>query len=126
MADFRTKRINSVSFKPNETAAKATTITGIEKRRGVRVNSQVLVAVEWDSGDGLLRGEAKTRVVGPYGCLVVLKKYLNVDQRVQLTNLANGNSSPAVVVWCGNERAEGWEVGIELINPEMNFWGLDL
>ena len=35
--------------------------------RGVRVNSQVPVAVEWNSGGELLRGEAQTRVVGPYG-----------------------------------------------------------
>jgi hypothetical protein len=90
------------------------------------MNSQVRVRVEWDSGGELLRGEAHTRVVGPYGCLVVLSQHLNVDQRIQVTNLVSSQSNPAVVVWRGNERAEGWELGIELINPEMNFWGIDL
>jgi len=35
-------------------------------------------------------------------------------------------TNPAVIVWRGNERAEGWELGIELINPQMGFWGVEL
>jgi hypothetical protein len=90
------------------------------------MNSQVRVAVEWDSGGQRRRGEAHTRIVGPYGCLVVLPQNLDVDQHIQVTNLLSSRSNEGVVVWRGNERAEGWELGIELINPEMNFWGLDL
>ncbi len=98
-----------------------------EKRRGVRVNSRVRVALEWEENGGArLRKEAHTRIVGPYGCLVVLPHNLGVDQRLQLTNLANGQSSPGIVVWKGNERAGGWEIGIELIDPGMEFWGLEL
>ncbi len=98
-----------------------------EKRRGVRLNSRVPVAVEWEEDRGAhVREEAHTRIVGPYGCLVVLPHDVRVDHRVRLTNLANGHSSPAVVVWKGNERAEGWELGIELLDPEMDFWGLEL
>jgi hypothetical protein len=98
-----------------------------EKRRGVRVNSRVPVAVEWEEDGGAhLRREAHTRIVGPYGCLVVLPQELGVDRRVQLTNLANGQSNLAIVVWKGSERAEGWELGIELIDPQMDFWGLEL
>jgi hypothetical protein len=99
---------------------------GVEKRRGVRVNSQVRVAVEWDCGGTQNRKEAHTRVVGPYGCLVVLQQDLEVKQHIQVTNLASSQTNLAVVVWRGNQRAEGWELGIELINPQMNFWGLDL
>ena len=98
-----------------------------EKRRGVRVNSRVPVAIEWEgAAGGTLHEEAHTRVVGPYGCLVVVPQRLEVEQRIRLTNLANRQSNPAVVVWKGNERAEGWELGIELIDPRMDFWGLDL
>jgi len=43
-----------------------------------------------------------------------------------MTNLVTLQSSPGVVVWNRNERAEGWELGIELIDPEMGFWGLEL
>jgi hypothetical protein len=110
----------------NQSKANSTLLTGPEKRRGVRVNSRVPVAVEWHAEGELRRGEAQTRVVGPYGCLVVLSQNLQVDQRIQVTNLVSSQASPAVIVWRGHERAEGWELGIELINPEMNFWGLDL
>jgi hypothetical protein len=126
MSDFRSKRVLAVPVKPRNTAARATPFNGHEKRRGVRMNSQVRVAVEWNSGGELRRREAHTRIVGPYGCMMVLSQHLNVDQHIQVTNLVSSQSNPAVVVWRGNERAEGWELGIELINPEMNFWGIDL
>jgi hypothetical protein len=126
MSDFRSIRPKAVAVKPSSAVTRKRPFGGIEKRRGIRMNSQVRVAVEWVSGGEVRRGEAKTRVVGPYGCLVVLSQRLDVDQHVQVTNLASSQSNPAVVVWRGNERLEGWEFGIELINPEMNFWGLDL
>jgi hypothetical protein len=40
--------------------------------------------------------------------------------------LANQQSNPAVIVWKGHQRAEGWELGVELIDPQMDFWGLEL
>lgn len=64
--------------------------------------------------------------MGPYGCMVVLAQNLKVDQRIQIINLVSREANPAVIVWRGNERAEGWELGIELINPRMDFWGLEL
>lgn len=98
-----------------------------QRRRGVRVNSRVPVALEWQGEAGAPRhGEAHTRIVGPYGCLIVLPHRLELEQRLVLTNMATRQSNPAVVVWKGNERAEGWELGIELIDPEMDFWGLEL
>jgi hypothetical protein len=92
----------------------------------VRVNSRVPVAVEWDNGGVLLRKETQTRVVGPYGCMVVLPLNLEVAQKIRLTNMVSKQTNPAVVVWRGLERVEGWELGIELINPRMGFWELDL
>lgn len=98
-----------------------------ERRRGVRMNSRVKIAVEWQGGEGKeVRAEAVTRMVSPYGCLVVLPHDLPLEQSVQLTNLDRQQTVPAAVVWKGMERAEGWELGIELVNPEMDFWGLDL
>jgi hypothetical protein len=51
---------------------------------------------------------------------------LEVEQSIELTNMVNKKTNPGVIVWRGQERAEGWELGIELINPQMGFWGLDL
>ncbi|MCL6481765.1 MAG: PilZ domain-containing protein [Firmicutes bacterium] len=98
-----------------------------QRRRGVRVNSRVPVAVEWTQPDGTAqRQQAYTCVIGPYGCLIVLPQELKLEQRIQITNLINQNKVDAVVVWKGNHRPEGWELGIELQNPQMDFWGLEL
>jgi len=98
-----------------------------EKRRGRRMNSRVRIRLEWD-GDGGKRQslEAHTRIVNPYGCMVVLKESLELDQRLALTNLATQGSNAAVIVWKGNAQPEGWEYGVELVAPDMDFWGLEL
>lgn len=96
-------------------------------RRGRRVNSRVPVALEWDNESGArLREEGHTRVVNCYGCLAVVQCDLPLEKRVRLNNLANQRSIVAVVVWKGKERVEGFELGLELVDPEMDFWGLDL
>jgi len=128
MTDFRAKRAPIIPGRAIHPVsnAKAAPLTGREKRRGVRVNSRVPIAVEWNAGGELLRKEAQTRVVGPYGCMVVLPMNLEVSQTIQLTNMVSKQTNPARIVWRGLERAEGWELGIELINPQMGFWELDL
>ena len=98
-----------------------------EKRRGRRMNSRVQVRLEWEAGDHQRHSlEAHTRIVNPYGCMVVLAESLELEQRLALTNLATQASNAAVVVWKGNEQPEGWEYGIELVAPDMDFWGLEL
>ena len=98
-----------------------------EKRRGRRMNSRVQIKLAWESGDGKrLSLETNTRIVNPYGCMVVLSESFELDQRLALTNLATQASNAAVVVWKGNESPEGWEYGIELVAPDMDFWGLEL
>jgi hypothetical protein len=128
MTDFRAKRAPSIPGRAIHPVANAKPVsqTGREKRRGVRVNSRVPIAVEWKAGGEVVRKETQTRVVGPYGCMVVLPMNLEVRQTIQLTNMISKQTNPAVIVWRGLERTEGWELGIELINPSMGFWELDL
>ena len=128
MTDFRAKRAPSIPGRAIHPVANAkpAPLTGREKRRGVRVNSRVPIAVEWNAGGESLRKEAQTRVVGPYGCMVVLPMNLEVKQAIRLTNMVSKQTNSGVIVWRGLERAEGWELGIELTNPQMGFWGLDL
>ena len=98
-----------------------------ERRRGGRMNSRVPVALDWTAnGGGKQHVEVHTRMVNPHGCLVVISQDLALDQHVQLTNLATKQSNSAVVVWKGSKRPDGWELGVELIAPEMDFWGLEL
>jgi hypothetical protein len=98
-----------------------------EKRRGRRMNSRVSVRLEWDDESGKrVSAEAHTRVVNPYGCMVVLPQSLNLEQRLALTNLISNTSNAAIIVWKGNQRPDGWEYGVELVAPEMDFWGMEL
>ncbi len=98
-----------------------------EKRRGHRMNSRVPVRLEWDDATGKrTSAEAHTRMVNSYGCMVVLPQSLNLEQRLALTNLSTKSSNAAIIVWKGNSRPDGWEYGVELVAPEMDFWGLEL
>jgi rRNA-processing protein FCF1 len=98
-----------------------------EKRRGRRMNSRVQIRLEWEPSDGKRRAlEACTRIVNPYGCMVVLTESLELEQRLAVTNLATQASNAAVIVWKGKQEPEGWEYGVELIAPDMDFWGLEL
>jgi hypothetical protein len=91
------------------------------------MNSRVEVAIVWRDSQGReQRREAYTRLVSSCGCLVVLPENLALEQPLEITNLASQQAARAIVVWKGNERAEGWELGIELVNAETDFWGLDL
>jgi hypothetical protein len=98
-----------------------------EKRRGQRMNSRVQVRLDWSDADGTrVQVEGHTRIVNPYGCMIVLKEPLELEHRLALTNVAMNCSNAAVVVWKGGSRPDGWEYGIELVAPEMDFWGLEL
>jgi hypothetical protein len=93
----------------------------------VRMNSRVPVALEWEDAAGaIFRERAFTRVVSPYGCLVVLPLDLSIEQHLRIINLATEQANVGVVVWKGSQRPEGWELGIELTQPPMDFWGLEL
>ena len=98
-----------------------------DRRRGRRMNSRVPVRLEWDEGSGKRSSaEAHTRIVNPYGCMVVLPQSLGLEQRIALTNLATHSSNAAIIVWKGQSRPDGWEYGVELVAPDMDFWGLEL
>jgi len=98
-----------------------------EQRRGRRMNSRVPVRLEWDEAPGKrLSAEAHTRIINPFGCMVVVPHSMDLEQRVALTNLATQSSNAAIVVWKGQSRPDGWEYGIELVAPAMDFWGLEL
>ncbi len=91
------------------------------------MNSRVPVAIEWDGRSGPLHFETGfTRVVNTYGCLLVSPRELDVQQRLRVTNLATRESADAVVVWKGVQRPDGWDMGVELVAANLDFWGVDL
>ena len=97
------------------------------KRRGPRMNSRVPVTIEWTGRAGPSNSESGfTRVVNTYGCLLVSPREISLREQIRLTNLATRQSANAVVVWQGGQRSDGWDLGVELVSADLNFWGVDL
>lgn len=95
-------------------------------RAGVRLNSRVAVAVEWTEGGRELRAEGYTVDIGPKGCLAVVPQGFPVGQKLRLVNRINDKRCEVVLVWRGHEGRSGWELGLELQEPPVEFWGVDL
>jgi hypothetical protein len=97
-------------------------------RRGPRMNSRIPVAIEWKgSAAGPLHFEAGfTRVVNSYGCLLVSPREIEMRENIRVTNLFTQQMSNAVVVWKGLQRPDGWDLGVEFVAADLNFWGIDL
>ena len=94
-------------------------------RAGVRVNSRLPVAVEWTEAGQTRRAEGKTVDTSTKGCLAVIPQLFAVGQRLRLINLSNQNACEAVLIWRGHEGRAGWELGLELQDASLDFWGLD-
>jgi hypothetical protein len=94
-------------------------------RAGMRVNSRVPVAVEWAESGRAMRAEGYTADVSTKGCLAVIPQGFPVGQRLLLVNLINKNACEAVLIWRGHEGRTGWELGLELQEASMDFWGVE-
>ena len=90
-----------------------------------RVNSRVRVALEWNDAGKDVRAEGYTIDTSAKGCMVVLPQTVPVGESVRLVNLINQLSCDAAVVWRGHQSRGGWEVGLELEESSVEFWGLD-
>jgi hypothetical protein len=91
------------------------------------MNCRVPVTIEWNGKAGPLHFEAGfTRVVNTYGCLLVSPTEIVERERLRLTNLATKQKADGVVVWKGTQRPDGWDLGVELVSAELDFWGIDL
>jgi hypothetical protein len=55
----------------------------------------------------------------------VIPQGFPVGQRLLLVNLINKNASEAVLIWRGHEGRAGWELGLELQDASMDFWGVE-
>jgi hypothetical protein len=99
-----------------------------QNRRGPRMNCRVPVSIEWNGESvGPRRFEsAFTRVVNGYGCLLVSPREVDVKQVLHLTNLSSRKAVKGSVVWKGTQRPDGWDLGVEFLESDLNFWGLDL
>lgn len=98
----------------------------LSRRRGGRTNCSVPVELGWMSDAGEKMTRANACVVNFCGCMLIAESDVPLNQQVILTNQATRRSVEAVVVWKGKQRREGWELGIELIGVDSDFWGIEL
>ena len=94
-------------------------------RAGIRVNSRVPVAVEWAESGCAMRAEGYTVDTSTKGCLAMIPRSFPIGERLLLVNLMNGNACEAILVWRGHESRTGWELGLELQEAPMEFWGVE-
>lgn len=94
-------------------------------RAGVRVNARVAIAVEWEENGQTRRAEGCTADASTKGCLAVVPQGFPVGQRLRVINLVNHNVCEAILIWRGHEGRTGWELGLELQNAPLEFWGVD-
>ena len=94
-------------------------------RSGARVNSRVRILLEWSEGGADHSAEGYTVDVSPKGCLAIAPQGFAVGQRLRLRNVSNHKESEATLIWRGHEGRSGWELGLELVHPPADFWGVE-
>jgi PilZ domain-containing protein len=91
-----------------------------------RINSRVNVAVEWTEDGRNLRADGFTMDISAKGCLAIVPQGFAVGQKLRVVNSLNNKVSDATLIWRGHEGRQGWELGLELVNPPEGFWGVEL
>lgn len=94
-------------------------------RAGIRLNSRINLRVEWKEHRQTFSADGHTVDVSPKGCLAIVAQGFPLGQKMVVTNVSNGKSAEATLVWRGHEGREGWELGLELESPEADFWGIE-
>lgn len=97
-----------------------------EARRGIRFESRQPRVIEWEDTEGNAHHlEGSTRIVGAYGCKLQMPHALPLGQRITVIDTTRSTSVIGTVVSRGKERPEGCEMGVELLQPNMDIWVRD-
>jgi hypothetical protein len=94
-------------------------------RTGARLNSRVKVELSWKHDDQTEKAEGYTIDISPKGCMAVAPHELAVGQMLHVKNVLNQMETEARLIWRGHQGRSGWELGLELVNPPTDFWGME-
>ncbi len=99
-----------------------------ERRRDPRQDKNVSLKLKWDDSEGNKHEETiQTESINTYGCMFFLKSRIVNGTEIELMNPATNRTSEAKVIWCGDTDAEGrTHVGVELVEPDAEFWALKI
>lgn len=105
------------------TEAGAREIAEEDRRRSPRILLEIPVVVRWTDKSGQSHMEmSSTKVVNAYGALLTLKNPVSIGLELELVNATTQGMAKARVVWVGDLFPEGMLVGIELGEPDPDFW----
>lgn len=96
-----------------------------EMREGLRLKSRLNLWVEWREHGETLSAQGYTVDISPKGCLAIVAQGFAVGQKLVVQNELNGKSAEATLIWRGHEGPKGWELGLELAEGAMDFWGVE-
>lgn len=94
-------------------------------RAGARVNSRVKLTVEWTEGGVTHQADGYTVDISRKGCFAIVPQGFAVGQKLNIKNRSNQKTAEAVLIWRGHEGRSGWELGLELVQPSEEFWGVE-
>ena len=94
-------------------------------RAGARVNSRVKVELEWKEKGVAHKAEGFTVDVSPKGCMAIARRAPGLGEKLRLKNGHTHKESEAILIWRGHEGRTGWELGLELVEPPEDFWGVE-
>lgn len=99
-------------------------VTGEDRRRSPRVLLEIPVMVIWTDGRGEHHTErATTKIVNAYGAMLFLMNPMVVGMELEIHNVTTLAKIEVRVVWVGDPRPDGGqEIGVELGNPDPDFW----
>jgi hypothetical protein len=95
-------------------------------RAGARLNSRVPVRLEWQEAGSTHGVSGFTVDISPKGCMVIAPQGFVVGQKLRIRNGTNLKESDATLIWRGHEGRTGWELGLELLHPPEEFWGVEI
>jgi hypothetical protein len=97
-----------------------------ERRRTLRVALSVPVIVHGQNESGeKFCARATTRSVNRQGSLLVMDEIVVVGQTLLIVNENTNRSMETRVVSLKKERDGKQYVGVEFVNPELNFWQMN-
>jgi len=105
-----------------------TTEAGSERRRGQRVFLVLPVELHWIAADGRsAMATAETGIVSAYGATLQVKTPPPKVRELELRLPSRGLSAKARVISARPPSPDGsTPLGVELISPDENFWGVSL
>ncbi len=104
------------------------TFPPVQRRRSQRILWRAPILITWTDPSGRPRSQAgETEIVNAHGALIRLPATLPVAEYLQVVHARTNESSWARVVWRDPmSSGAGVHVGIELEQPNEDFWGIHI